>query len=208
MREDRKTKYRCKCDCGKEVIIRSDYFRGKASSCGCAPPGQYRGEGDLSGAYLYNLKRTAKARKIKWAVSKTFLWKLFKAQAGKCALSGLPISLVDRAQQEDLSERTASLDRIDSDGDYTEDNVQWVHKDVNRSKMDLEEDRYTDLCREVTKRSLTNDVRDLLSEVKRLRAGIEECAAQAEKWTFPGSTKDTQFPVPDFWAAKLRALLK
>ena len=43
--------------------------------------------------------------------------------------------------------RTASLDRIDSNKGYTIDNVQWVHKDINKMKMDLEEDVFIDNCK-------------------------------------------------------------
>ena len=74
---------------------------------------------------------------------------------------------------------------------------------MNETELKKIEDKW---CRDPI--YLVLDVRDLLNEVKRLRDGIEECAAQAEKWTFPGSTQDTQPPVPEFWAAKLRALLQ
>ena len=57
----------------------------------------------------------------------------------------------DEAEQETIEikfkkrhndSKTASLDRIDSSKGYTEDNIQWVHKDVNQMKMDLPEQRF------------------------------------------------------------------
>ena len=43
-------------------------------------------------------------------------------------------------------ETTASLDRIDSLLGYTIDNVQWVHKDINRIKFDMSQCRFVELC--------------------------------------------------------------
>lgn len=45
---------------------------------------------------------------------------------------------------------TASLDRIDSSKGYVEGNVQWVHKDVNYIKQDLEESYFKKLCKLIT----------------------------------------------------------
>ena len=42
---------------------------------------------------------------------------------------------------------TASLDRIDSDGAYTIDNVQWIHKDINRMKSNLKQENFIEYCR-------------------------------------------------------------
>lgn len=40
----------------------------------------------------------------------------------------------------------ASLDRIDSSQGYIKGNVQWVHKDINKMKFDLSQDRFLELC--------------------------------------------------------------
>lgn len=50
-------------------------------------------------------------------------------------------------------ETTASLDRIDSNRGYTQDNVQWVHKDVNKMKMDLNQQIFVELCRAIAAHS-------------------------------------------------------
>ena len=38
------------------------------------------------------------------------------------------------------------LDRIDSSKDYTLDNIQWVHKDINFMKRSLSQEAFLDLC--------------------------------------------------------------
>ena len=41
---------------------------------------------------------------------------------------------------------TASLDRIDSTRGYTVDNIQWIHKDLNRMKWNLPNDYFINIC--------------------------------------------------------------
>lgn len=57
-------------------------------------------------------------------------------QGEKCALTGWKIELAKRT----TDTQTASLDRIDSNKHYTVDNIQWVHKDVNRMKQYFDEE--------------------------------------------------------------------
>lgn len=86
------------------------------------------------------------------AVTIQDIWQLFLQQGRKCTLTGMPLTLNSRGPAPDatggrlVSARTASLDRIDSSKGYTLDNIQWVHKDVNRMKMELPESRFVELC--------------------------------------------------------------
>ena len=73
-------------------------------------------------------------------------WDLFLEQDRKCALTGLDIVFGPR----DKGGNTASLDRIDSTKGYIKGNVQWVHKDINRMKFDLNQERFIELCKKVT----------------------------------------------------------
>jgi hypothetical protein len=50
------------------------------------------------------------------------------------------------AVKDKVGQRYGSFDRIDSGQDYTLGNVQWVHKVVNRMKMDLGEDEFLKWC--------------------------------------------------------------
>jgi hypothetical protein len=90
------------------------------------------------------LSRSQKERKIhlseKWqgdegkAELKNFLIKLFEKQEGKCALSGVPIVL-ELGKNRPLPNK-CSLDRINSNNGYTQQNVWFVAWWVNQMKMD------------------------------------------------------------------------
>ena len=77
------------------------------------------------------------------------LEELFDKQNGKCALSKIPLTFA--VKHKDKNETTASLDRINNYGNYTIDNVQWVHKDINRMKWAYDLNYFISLCREVAK---------------------------------------------------------
>jgi hypothetical protein len=67
--------------------------------------------------------------------------RLLKWQGFRCALSGRP-----------LMPDTASLDHIvpvRDGGEHTIENVQALHKDVNRAKSTLAHEQFIQLCREV-----------------------------------------------------------
>jgi hypothetical protein len=81
---------------------------------------------------------------------KLFLYDLLhKKQNCCCALTGWPITIADTIAEDMAGESTASLDRIDSTKGYTKENVQWVHKLVNRAKWNLEESQFLILCQAV-----------------------------------------------------------
>lgn len=136
----------CRCDCGTVVKIRPTLLRrNKTNSCGCNPRGSWKGHRSLSGTYFSRLRRGALCRKLCFNVTPAFLWELFEQQKGRCALSGLSIQLGRTAKNQ-----TASVDRIESSLGYVAGNVHWVHKDVNKMKMDLTLDRFIELCCLVT----------------------------------------------------------
>jgi hypothetical protein len=126
----------CQCDCGsKPRSFTTAVLLGGREHCGCE---QYRcgalhfnwtGVGDLSGRYWAQVKSNAEKRGIVFELTAIEAWQLFKTQQSLCALSGIPIALGS----------TASLDRIRSLEGYTVKNAQWVHKDVNRLKWNLDE---------------------------------------------------------------------
>ena len=155
-----KAMWECWCDCGGKAIARtSDLTSGKIKSCGCYHsetsrenvkkshlkyPRSYRfsGVGDISGWYLSSIKNRAFSKGLECSVSKEYLWNLYLKQNKKCNLTGLDI--VFRKKK---GPQTASLDRIDSLKGYTEDNVQWVHKDINNIKQDYSLIEFVNYCK-------------------------------------------------------------
>ena len=77
------------------------------------------------------------SRGHKILITKEQAAELFVNQGRKCAISG-----VDLVLKADADEITASLDWIDSDGDYKLGNVQWIHKEINKMKNDLSEEKF------------------------------------------------------------------
>ena len=163
------TRYWVECTrCGTVYSSLSSHMRyGKAEAClKCAPSKvaeqkfeKNGGFGDISGGYWNDLKRGAAGEKSSRLSRKTRnfnitikqAWELFVKQNGRCALSGVDIMFVKIGGHNKLSIKpTASLDRIDSNGDYTIDNVQWVHKDVNRMKNVFAQDYFIDMCKKIS----------------------------------------------------------
>jgi hypothetical protein len=143
-------KYNCLCGCGNNcVVARACLISGMTKSCGChrRVRGQnnkgYLGYKDLGQQYWGNLLRGAKARNIYFCVEKEQAYELFIKQEKKCALTGVPLNFKSCSTSKD---GTASLDRKDSKKGYTIDNVQWIHKIVNKMKNNLPEREFLDWC--------------------------------------------------------------
>jgi len=142
----------CKCDCGSEGLKYGESLRaGKSTRCrSCCPRGlaspNYKGYQAISGVHWRSIERGAIRRSINFNLTIEQVWQIYLNQQGKCALSGLDLRFDSTCDSRDGN---ASLDRIDSDRGYTIDNVQWVHKDVNLMKMDLNQSRFIDLCKAI-----------------------------------------------------------
>lgn len=156
--------WKCKCNCGNITYVESgDLMRKKhpTISCGCyrkeiqkeigkkysknkSPI--WKGYGEISGAYICNIKSHAKSRKLKYNLTKKFLWELFLKQERKCAISNIFLYFKGFNSEE----TTASLDRIDSSKGYIKENVQWVHKDINNMKQHFSMEYFLKLCKIIT----------------------------------------------------------
>lgn len=95
------------------------------------------------------IRHTAVERGIDFTVTPEDLESVWMQQQGKCALSGLPISLF--ISTKDAKYHTASLDRIDSNKGYIKGNIQWVHKDINYMKCDFTQEEFINYCILVSK---------------------------------------------------------
>ncbi len=164
--------WRCLCSCGQYGNVTGWSLRnGTSRSCGCKkyPTGRdhprWLGTRDISGGYFIGTKHGAESRGIGFSITIEDMQRQFDLQDRRCALSGIKIE----AYEDDDSARTASLDRIDSSKGYTSDNIQWVHKDINRMKNDLDQSNFITKCKAITNKQRQEE-RSLLD----LESGIYE----------------------------------
>lgn len=98
--------------------------------------------------YYTSLKYSAKRRGIEWSVDKEYLQQLFDEQKGICALTHLPIILV-QSHGRDYHLQTASLDRRDNSKGYVKGNCRWVIKAANFLKGSSDDDELVLICRRI-----------------------------------------------------------
>lgn len=124
-----------------------------SNSCGCLRNEEnairFRGGyKHLTGSHWCQIRASATARSMEFPLDIAETYSLIEKQGFKCAISGVEIYLGKT--------RTASLDRIDSQKGYSIDNIQWIHKTINRMKMDLDESEFIDWCHLISEHS--NDI--------------------------------------------------
>jgi hypothetical protein len=140
-----------KCSCGhKQNVPCHKWIKKEFSVCRHCKIGgnkhyKWSGVGEMPGYAFYKTIQNSRRIGVSHTISKNYLWNLFLAQKGKCALSG--IDIVFHSQCHD--KQTASVDRIDSSKGYVEGNVQWIHKDINKMKNEYPQDYYIKLCQMV-----------------------------------------------------------
>lgn len=104
---------------------------------------------EMSKTLWSRLISNASSRGFDFSISKEYVWNLFIEQNRKCALTGWDINFLEYIAKNRHRIWTASLDRIDSSKGYIEGNVQWLHKWVNVSKMDMTDKEFFEMCRDV-----------------------------------------------------------
>lgn len=109
----------------------------------------WKGCGNLSGDKYRTYRQGAEKRGLDFDVSVEYLWELFVSQEGKCALTGLELTLDARPgslNKNGFQRSDASLDRIDNTKGYIDGNLHWVHKDINRMKSDFTLELFIEYC--------------------------------------------------------------
>lgn len=143
----------CICDCGNTKTIRLDSIR-KTLSCGCLTGSSFKEKllkqdnwenFKITKTIFAEIKRSAIRRNIVFDLTIEYLWDLFLKQNKKCNLTGMDIQFSNINVF-----KTASLDRINSNLGYVENNVQWLHKDINAIKSNFQQDYFIKLCNMVT----------------------------------------------------------
>lgn len=100
---------------------------------------------------MNGIRSGAAPRGIVCAIDDDDVLDLWLQQEGRCALSGLPMTCKkwDKAKM--------SVDRIDSAGNYTRDNVQLVCAVINVMKNDMSQGAFRALCRAVVRQEMQID---------------------------------------------------
>lgn len=149
-----RTKWLCECDCGNERIASITKLKsGEVACCGCQYLGighfAYKGTSLISGTFWSRLRRSAEVRGISLDVTIEEAERRLVLQNRRCVYLGCEIS-ADLRHGESC---TGSIDRINSSRGYAYDNIQWVHKDVNRMKWEFGEDYFLALCHAIAKKT-------------------------------------------------------
>jgi len=147
----------CKCKCGRMIRCKKTLINsGRKKSCGCMITESEFVSKNIMRMYWVAIIANADSRNIEFKITPENLEKQIIKQNFKCALSGLDISL-PYSSDEFLIKRkwTASVDRIDSSKPYTKNNIQFLHKDINRMKLDLNEQVFVAYCKAVATCHLT-----------------------------------------------------
>ena len=97
--------------------------------------------GSVRVSWFNSFMKSALLRGYEWKLTPEFVDTMHQQQKGVCIYSGLPIGWSSVRW-----DHTASIDRIDNDAHYTEDNVQLVHKKVNMMRGTLSDEDFKELC--------------------------------------------------------------
>ena len=152
------SRWLCKCDCGNtKIVLGRSLTSGNTKSCGCCRKlaHNWRGFGEITGSYWSHVKHNSNSRGKYFGVTIGEAWQVFLSQNRRCAISGVELIFV-RNYMKDPHNQTASLDRIDSAKDYVVDNIQWVHKVVNKMKNILTDSELLEWCRIITENNFTS----------------------------------------------------
>jgi hypothetical protein len=101
-----------------------------------------------------NIRQRAKSRDIVCDIDLDFLVELWEAQKGRCAYSGLAMTYIrvprkGRSQHGRTSPSIVSVDRIESTGGYTRDNIILCRWDVNCMKHELSVNQFIFLANSI-----------------------------------------------------------
>lgn len=151
VRENGRTKrlMKMKCECGEIADINVYNVDHQAFSCkGCSNRIRVRKNVRhkyISSAILTKIQLKSirgNSRNLKVEITTKDIYEIFEKQNKKCALSGLDITLTYTKK----CKMTGSIDRIDSSKDYTIDNIQIIHKDINRMKNCYNQEYFIKMC--------------------------------------------------------------
>lgn len=99
---------------------------------------------EITDRYWDEIRQSAAERHIPFYLTREEAWQLFLIQRRRCAITNLSLEMTSRGYR-----GNASLDRIDSYGPYTLQNVQWLEVWVNLMKGQMPTKLFKERCRQV-----------------------------------------------------------
>lgn len=100
----------------------------------------FSGVGEITGEFMSRVRKGAHRRGYAFELTAQFVYDLWVRQEKRCYYSGREIGFTDK---------TASIDRLDSAKPYTPDNVVLVHKLVNKMKLGRTHDEFIRLAHQI-----------------------------------------------------------
>lgn len=147
----------CKCECGNETIV--SYWalrREQTKSCGCyakecTSKRNYQGGKYISLEEFNRVKKEAIRRNIKFDISIEDIESLYEQQNKKCIYTDIDVvfNITKFKGNGKKIYGNASIDRIDSTKDYTIDNIQIIHKDINFMKYNFSEKQFFEYIKQI-----------------------------------------------------------
>lgn len=141
--------WKCKCKCGGVLLVRGDNLRSGGSK-NCKKCSDKRSvkifNNTIPNEYWRHLVKNAQSRGIKVQITPEESYVVLQNQKFKCNLTGMDIYMCKSCKEYKEGTTTASLDRIDSNKEYTIDNIQWIHKDLNLMKHTFSQSYFIKLC--------------------------------------------------------------
>ena len=96
---------------------------------------------------LNKVRNNSKSINREFSITVLDVMKLYDKQDGKCAVSGIPMTLYSKLGAYSTG---VSIDRIDSSKGYVKDNIQLVCIIVNTMKTAMSTDEFLNICKVIT----------------------------------------------------------
>lgn len=155
--------WNCKCECGTEKLIKSTHLKnGNTKSCGCyknkfTSNRMYSGGKYLTGEEFSNIRQNASVRNINFNITIQDIEEIYEEQDKKCSLTGVDLVFNTTAVNGDQTKignkriinGNASVDRINSNKGYEKNNIEILHKDINKAKWSKSKEEFIKLCCDV-----------------------------------------------------------
>jgi hypothetical protein len=109
----------------------------------------FKGGEYLTGSEFGAVRRNAKIRNVLFDITVEDVEEVFKKQDFKCKFTKIDLFFNSTKLNGGgvIASGNASIDRKDNTKGYTKDNIQILHKDINRMKWDLEYEEFIRLCK-------------------------------------------------------------